>query len=215
MACGIDSLAPDKLGVQPMGLGALGSGKLIWKRKFRWTLEIEFCCGSDPAKVVAKEFVKVGARPNIQIDEVEINYLNGVTWIPGKGKWQEITVTYYDVAGAAEDAVGRAISTTSVLAWIASVYNIFDPINLQMNSTLESYEGTGRLILWDGCGQPLEGWLLRHMWPKSVNWGELDMESNDMCTIEMSLRYSEVKFQSYCPVDMDTRCDCPPCPAPE
>ena len=218
MACTIDTfdientfipLGCGEFGLQkPMGLGLLGNGKLIFKRKFRWTLEIEYCCSSDPAKVVAKEFVKVGARPQIDFEEQEINYLNGKMWIPGKGTWQTMSVTYYDVAGSAN--VG--VNTTSILGWIATIYDFTDPVCLPMNSVPEQYEGVGRLILWDGCGNPLEAWLLRHMWPQSVNWGDLDMSSSEECTVELTLRYSDVSYQSYCPNQPLDKCPCAPCP---
>lgn len=196
----------------PMGLGELGNGKLIFKRKFRWTFEIEYCCESGTPKQVAREFVKIGARPQIDIEEVEINYLNGKMWIPGKATWQEMTVTYYDVAGNATNAAG-VVNTTSILSWIATIYNFTDPVCLQMNSVPEQYEGIARLVLWDGCGQPLEGWILRHVWPKAVNWGDLSMEDSGECTVELTLRYSEVSYQSFCPDQALDPCVCVPCPA--
>lgn len=211
--CGVN--LQDEAVRHPMGLGALGNGKVIFKRKFRWTFEIEYCCNAvddfgnpvDP-KTVAKEFVKIGARPQIDIEEIEINYLNGKMWIPGKGTWQTMTVTYYDVAGA----TNAGINTTSVLAWIATIYDFTDPYCLQMNSVPEQYEGVARLILWDGCGNPLEGWILRHVWPQSVNWGDLDMSSSEECTVELTLRYSEVSYKSYCPNQEVDKCPCGPCP---
>ncbi len=195
-------------GLLPMGLGAIGDGKVIFKRKFRWTFEIEYCCTSDTPRSVAREFVKVGARPQVDIEEVEINYLNGKFWIPGKATWSEMNVTYYDVSGATNSGV----NTSSILAWIATIYDFTDPVCLQMNSVPEQYEGVARLILWDGCGNPLEGWLLSHVWPKAVNWGDLDMASSEECTVELTLRYSSVRYQSYCPdVPLD-KCPCGPCP---
>ncbi len=187
----------------PMGLGALGDGTVIFKRKFRWTMEIDFCNGS---KTVAKDFVKVGNRPQIDIEETEINYLNGKMWIPGKATWQTMTVTYYDVAAAAGSA-----STISVLDWIATIYDITDPVCLQMNSKQSDYEGEATLVLYDGCGFPLESWTLRHVWPQSVNWGDLDMSSSEECTIELTLRYSEVTYESLCPEQALERCPCTPC----
>lgn len=192
---------------KPMGLGALGTNDIIFKRKFRWTMEIEFCTGG-PQFQVAKEFVKVGARPSLDIEETEINYLHGKMWIPGKATWQTIAVTYYDVSGKAPGGLNIA----ALFSWIASVYDITDSTCLFMGSTLNSYEGCGRLILWDGCGQPLEGWLLRNMWPQSINFGDLDMSSSEEVTVELTLRYSNVEYVTYCGGTVE-RCPCVPCPA--
>lgn len=208
--CGIDNFSPTFTGGcndnQPMGLGALGDGSIIFKRKFRWTFEIEFCCDQG-GKQVAKDFVKVGNRPQIDIEEQEINYLNGKMWIPGKATWQTMAITYYDVAGTANNGA----STVSLLSWIATIYDFTDPVCLTMNSKPSSYEGVARLILFDGCGQPLEIWILRHVWPQSINWGDLDMSSSEECTIEITLRYSEVCYQSLCPNVDIAPCPCVPC----
>jgi hypothetical protein len=195
----------------PMGLGALGDGNVQFKRKFRWTFEIQFCCNSLTPQTVAREFVKVGNRPQIAFDEVEINYLNGVNWIPGKGKWQTITVTYYDVAGTPTIPLSGGASTISILSWIATIYDFTDPFCLPMNSLPSAYEGIARLVLYDGCGAPLEGWILRHLWPTNVNWGDLDMASNDECTIELTLRYSEVSYTNFCGSGQPVGCGCVPC----
>lgn len=188
---------------RPMGLGELGTSNIIFKRKFRWTMEIQFC--EEDLKTVAKEFVKVGARPSIDIEETEINYLNGKMWIPGKATWQTITVTYYDVVSAT-----GGIDINTLFSWIASIYDITDSTCLFMGATLADYEGCGRLVLWDGCGQPLEGWLLQNMWPQAINFGDLDMSSSEEVTVELTLRYSNVTYKSFCGGTIE-RCPCTTC----
>lgn len=204
---------------RPMGLGVLGHPNLVFKRKFRWTMAIQYCIGGDgsSAKDVAEEFVKVGARPQLDIEETEINYLHGKFWLPGKVTFQTMTVTYYDVAGNLGAAVdcpypnGTAPQINTVFGWIASIYDLTDPCNLEMGSRTGDYQGRGRILLYDGCGIPLEGWLLNNMWPQSVNFGELDMGSSDEVTIELTLRYSQVQYVSYCPAQSINKCPCTPC----
>jgi len=182
-----------------MGLGAIANAN--FKRKFRWTFELQYCCSSQDPKYVGTDFVKVGARPQIDIEETEINYLNGKFWIPGKATWNEMAITYYDVAGS---------TNASLLSWIATIYDFRDPVCLPMNSTPSGYSGFARLVLWDGCGNPLEAWLLGQVWPKAVNWGDLDMSSSEECTIEITLRYGSVQYVSYCGGTIET-CPCTPC----
>lgn len=166
-----------------MGIGRLGSPNIIIKRKFRWLMEISTPCGFVPA-----HFCKTAARPNLDIDEVELNFLNGVTWLPGKGKWQPITVSYYDVADS---------SMSGLLSWIATVYDFTDPVNMKM-SEKAGWAGTALLTMLDGCGKPLEYWLLEDCFPQSVNWGDLDMGSTDLCELELTIRYGKVSYRSAC-----------------
>lgn len=170
-----------------MGIGNVGLPGVIFKRKFRWTLEISTPCGFIP-----KHYVKAAARPKLEIDETEINFLNAVTWIPGKGRWQPITVVYRDVA--AQDAV-------TLYSWINTVYqglgSISDTANLKQ-SEKSGWNGIARLTLYDGCGTPLEEWLLASCFPTSVDFGDLEYDSSDEVDITLTLRYSEVAYQNLC-----------------
>lgn len=128
-----------------MGIGKLGDPNIIFKRTFRWTLEISTPCGNVPS-----HFVKMASRPSLAIDEVELNFLNAVSWIPGKAKWQPITVTYLDVASS---------DMSGLYSWINTVYQFTDPVALKM-SEKAGWAGTALLTMLDGCGTPIEYWLL-------------------------------------------------------
>jgi len=183
---------------QPMGLGKIGFDNVVFKRKFRWTFEVQDICRG---LTVPKDFVKLASRPNISIEETEINYLHGKTWIPGKGTWETITVTYFDVA---------TTENLPLYTWLASVYEYTDPVNLRMGSARTDYAGTGILHLFDGCGEAIERWIMRDLWPTAINWGDLDYSNSEECTIELTLRYSQVDYRSLCPPFTPESC-CTPC----
>lgn len=174
-----------------MGLGKLSTDSLVFKRKYRWTFELNAPSGNIPAS-----FVKLAARPNLTIEETEINYLHGKMWIPGKGTWETITVTYYDVGGNSGDVGGMA----NLYGWLATIYDFTSPSCLHQSSRKGGYAGTARLELNDGCGQAMEKWTLSHAWPQAINFGELDYSSSEEVTIELTLRYAEVEFEPLCGV---------------
>lgn len=182
----------------PMGIGRLGFNNTIFKRKFRYTFELFNICGG---LSVPKHFVKVAARPSLSIEEQEINFLNGKMWIPGKASWETMTVTYIDVA---------TLDAAPLFTWLASVYNFTDPINLQMGSQAQDYSATALITMLDGCGQILEYWQLSGVWPTAINFGDLDYASSEEATIELTLRYHEVKYFPICPNFTITPC-CTPC----
>lgn len=182
----------------PMGIGQLGFRNLVFKRKFRFTFELADICGN---QTVPRDFVKVASRPNVSIEETEINFLNAKTWIPGKASWESITVTYIDTATAA---------LAPLYNWLASVYNFTDPINLQQGSQRADYSATAIVKMWDGCGQLIETWTLGDVWPTAINFGDLDYSNSEESTIELTLRYSQVKYENVCPGFTITAC-CSPC----
>lgn len=172
-----------------MGIGNVGAPGVIFKRKFRWTFSIQTPVGN-----IGASFVKVAARPKLAIDPTEIRYLNQTTWIPGRPKWEPISVKYIDVP---------ALELQGLWNWIATIYNFVDPQTKYFNanptmSEKAGWYGVGTLNLYDGCGTPLETWALGSMWPDSVDFGELDYQSSDEVTIDLSLRYSEVAYFSLC-----------------
>ena len=178
-----------------MGLGELADVELRFKRKFRWTFRIEEACNG----TVPDFYVKLASRPNLSIDETEINFLNGKTWIPGKASWETITVTYYDVA---------TDKAKTLWDWLASVYNFTKPVKLQMGSNRNAYAGKAVLSMWDGCGGELERWTLRDVWPQAINFGDLDYAASEECNIELTLRYSDVKYEPICPAfSIDPCCE--------
>lgn len=181
-----------------MGLGPLGDPFVIHKRKFRFVMDLRFCT----SRRVPGCFIKTASRPDLSIEETEINYLNGKTWIPGKAVWEPITVTYYDVSSNTH---------VELLGWIASIYDFTDPSCAHMNSNRISYTGTANLYLFDGCGNIMERWVFADMWPTSIKFGDLDMGSSDVCEIEMTMRYSNVSYTNYCVGGQPQRCPCSPC----
>lgn len=182
-----------------MGLGVLAGPNLVFKRKFRWTLDINTNCGYH----IPQQLVKVAGRPNISIEETEIHFLNGKMYIPGKATWETITVTFYDV-GHYQQGVGGLYS------WLTAVYNFTNPVTLQQSSSIQGYSATGVLNLYDGCGTVMETWTLSNMFPQTINFGDLDYSSSEEVTIEVTLRYSQVQYTPGCG-NQFTPCPCTGC----
>jgi hypothetical protein len=177
---------------QEMGLGILGEAPdIVFKRKYRWTFKLKPYCTDE----IPEAFVKLAARPNLSIEETEINYLHGKMWIPGKGTWEAVTVTYYDI--------GNNPGITNLYSWLAGVYDFTDPVSLKQSSAKGNtgnpgYAGTGTLNLYDGCGTVMETWTLEGVWPQAINFGELDYSSSEEVTVELTLRFHAATYEAGC-----------------
>jgi hypothetical protein len=181
---------PDQDIQTSMGIGLLNAPSTILKRKFRFLFGIQYCqSGSaNTNNVVSPSFVKSANRPDITIQDTELNFLNQTTWIPGKAKWETIEVTYWDVAGA---------QNAGLFSWLASVYNFTSVCRFQ-STALADYGGIATIVMLDGCGNPLESWILNDAWPSSIKFGELSYESSDVAEVTLTLRYSDVQYNSFC-----------------
>ena len=178
---------------QKMGMGKLAVGSTIFKRKFRWGLTLKpKCLGG---KGIPEYLVKVAARPSLSIEETEINMMHGKMYIPGKASWETITVTFYDV-------VGKEVSSDigSLYGWIIGNYDFTKGIQtgLCMGAAVDNYAATIILTMYSGCGLTLEKWTIKDAWPQAVNWNDLDYSSSEEATIEVTVRYSDVTYDSDC-----------------
>lgn len=204
-----------------MGIGKIGTtNEVIFKRKFRWTFEVQNVCAGKNVNtgVVPPWYVKLASRPNVTFDETEINFLQGKMFIPGKATFETISVTYYDIG---------PVKSTNILYlynWIGSVYNFLgaptgpapggnNGAGSWENPTMSSfargpggYGGTGLLMLWDGGGKAIEQWTIYDCWPQSVNFGDLDYSSSDECNIELTLRYTFAKWHNWCGSEQPDPC---------
>ena len=195
-----------KPGRREMGIGVLGFSNTVFKRKFRYTLKIAAKVpegGGKPCRAdVPEHYVKVASRPNLGIEEVELNFLNAKKWIPGKATWENLTVTYIDVATQ---------EMKPLYDWLATMYDFTDPVQLDQGHLPDDYSGTAILTMWDGCGAPLEVWQMDDMWPTAINFGDLDYSSSEECTVELTMRYSQVSYKAFCPDEYEPKACCNPC----
>lgn len=178
-----------------MGIGRLGQPQLIFKRKFRWQLSIKPQNGSE----IEPHYVKLANRPALDIDELEINYLNGTTWVPGRARWQQLNVTYIDVASA---------EMSLLYSWMATHFDFSqqNQRNHITQSERQGWESTATLKMFDACGQELEQWVMEGVWPVSVNFGDLDYSSSDECNIELTLRYDTARHTATCGPTANANC---------
>jgi hypothetical protein len=187
---------------RPMGIGKLGFPNLSIKRKFRYTLTIEPNCRKGVLLPIGESFVKSASRPNFDIEETELNFLNGKTWIAGKVSWQEMTVTYMDTSSNETAALYRWIGQSAPMSP--------DKNNMWQGTSFKDYAATATLRLYSGCGDVMEQWTLSNVWPKAANFGELDNTSSEEATIELTLRYDQVVYVGFCPEVIFDPC-CSPC----
>lgn len=166
-----------------MGIGALGASNTSLKRRNRYLFSLDTCAG-----YVSPAFVKMAARPDITVEEIELNFLNEQMYIPGKGKYETITVQYHDVAGD---------QNSELLSWLATVYDFTNECRFQATKP-GTWGAKAYIAMLSGSGKVQETWTLRNVFPTSVKFGELDSSSNEIATVEMTLRYSQVSYKNNC-----------------
>lgn len=162
-----------------MGLGTLGSKDTAFKMRYRWLFEIDsFSQGAGGALPALPP--KASSRPVVNLDEIKVEHLIERVYFPGKGDWQTIELTLYDVTNT---CFGNQIFT-----WLQRLY---DPVAGTYTPVIDAQYKipTSNLSLYDGCGNEIEVWYFENIYPTRIDWGTLDMEDSSFVTVDLTLRY--------------------------
>lgn len=167
---------------QNMGMGKLGSSNICMMRKFRWLFYITGVSG-DGANVLPPD---KGARPSLNFKEIEVQHLNETVYFPGKPDWKPITLTLFDLKEVA--------FANPIFSWLKEVYDVCSNEISEDRAIWKApapgaFKRDGTLKMFDGCGNVMEEWVFKNMWPNNVEWGDLSMDNSEYITVELTLRY--------------------------
>jgi hypothetical protein len=163
-------------GTLGMGIGALGNPSILIKRKFRWLLEIIDCEGN---QIIPPTFVKVNARPKMNMEEeIEVSFVGGNCWIPGKMELSYITFTIFDIENNSNSELMNYLSKI----WVEAGKK--ETIDIVLN-------------LLDGCAQPIEAWKLSHAMITSVSWQDVDYSASELASLEITAQYKATEYKGF------------------
>jgi phage tail-like protein len=142
-------------------------------RKFRWLLKID---DVSAAGVNSLPPLK-SARPSLTFKETEVQHLTETIYFPTKPDWKPINLVLFDLKK----------NKNPVVEWVSKIY---DPNGEgTWRPSGNDFKRTATLEMYDGCGEVMESWVFENAWPQSVDFGELDMASGEIVTVDLTLRY--------------------------
>jgi hypothetical protein len=133
--------------------------------------------------------VKSAKKPSFSLGEATTSYLNHTFKYPGRITWDELSITFYDHAdkdNAARDLMKKLI---------ASGYNYPSGNSPQNNLSTVSKDqvtsalGEVRMEQLNHAGQVIETWVLKNAWFSKIDFGQLEYDSDEVITIEMTLNF--------------------------
>jgi hypothetical protein len=169
-----------------MGIGTFLPNSAIIKRRYRWTLQFEAgtILGAD-APAIKPIFITIAARPNLTIEETELNFLNEKDYIAAKPTWDPLNVTILDFGKQGGNGADQAI-----LDWIRLTYQFGNPESSgEMSDPVGFARRDALLFMYNGVGEIVEKWTLFGCWVQAANWGDLDYSSTENATIELTIRF--------------------------
>ena len=150
------------------------------KRGFRFKISFQ---GLNNDQIVW--FAKKVGKPSYTITESKHSYLNHNFYFPGRVEWDTITMTLVDPVSP------NAAAQTNALV-VASGYQI--PGNAEDLSSISKGKSAAaiRYIIIeqiDSNNEVVERWTVKNPFVKSVKFGELAYDNDDLSEIELEIRY--------------------------
>ena len=159
--------------------GAVGSGILMPKLKYRFRVSFLGGFGGETESRVLTQNVQNVSRPKITYEEVTIDSYNSRMYLQGKHSWDQISV------------VVRDDITNSVTKLVGG------QIQRQVNHFQQSTPAAGSDYKFDMQIEILDGvnagasevWFLEGCFLTNVDYSDSDYSANDPVTVTMQVRY--------------------------
>jgi hypothetical protein len=137
-------------------------------------------------------------RPSISVSETEHTYINHKFYYPGRVEWSEVSVSFVDVVGqdgAADIFLGMLYDAGYKIPTAAdgTAANL---VTLGKQSMIDAL-GDVYITLVNAEGEMIEKWVLHNAFFKSVRLAGLDYGSEEMLTVDTSIRYDYATYQRH------------------
>ena len=144
------------------------------KRSYRWVLAIE---GIDAFLVASTN------RPQINIGEQKIDFMNSYRMIGGKLTFGDLTVKLHDPIAPS--------GAQQVMEWIRTHYESVSG----RAGYADFYKRDIQLKMLDPIGTVVELWDIKGAFLTSVNFNTLDYGGDDVMMIDMTLKFDNCVLQ--------------------
>jgi hypothetical protein len=171
------------------------------KRNFRFQVQIKGLTDlGAPTDILW--WAKTVTTPSFDVSEVEHNYLDNKFYFPGRVSWNEVTLTLVDPITV------DAVQLTNRLLE-ASGYSVKS--NEMSVATMSKIKATSTALqamiitILNADGDPIEQWQLNNPFIKSAKYGDLDYSSEDLRTVEMTIRYDWATCSNDSPLQFEPK----------
>ena len=120
--------------------------------------------------------VESGSRPSINQNATEIQFLNTSTWVVGRYTWDDIQLTFRDPIGPS--------TSQAVMEWV----RLCSESVTGRQGYAAGYKRDVELEMLDPTGVAVSKWILVNTMITSMNGGDLNYNSADLATIELTLQ---------------------------
>ena len=171
------------------------------KRNFRFQVQITGLTDlGAPTDILW--WAKTVTTPAFDVSEVEHNYLDNKFYFPGRVSWNEVSLTLVDPISVDAVQITNRLLEASGYTVKANHFSLETMSKVKATST--AIKGMN-IIIMDAEGFPIEEWTLNNPFIKSAKFGDLDYSSDDLRTVEMTIRYDWATCSNDSPLQFEPK----------
>lgn len=140
-------------------------------RKNRWLFRFPSDLG------INEWWLSSAARPSINQNETEIQFLNTSTWVVGRYTWDTIEITLRDPIGPS--------ASQAIMEWV----RLHSESVTGRQGYAAGYKRDVEIEMLDPTGVTVSKWILKNVMLTNCNFGDLSYDSDDIASISCTLRY--------------------------
>lgn len=162
--------------VVKMGIAQTDYNKKMFLRKYRWLFTMHE--PGDTSPIEMPSICYISSRPKLSFNDQAVNHVHETFTYPVRAQWEPIDISYHNVAtdGFFWSWVKKCIEPTKWGYFNSIVYSC-------------------RIRMVNGFGVVYESWWLDECWPSAVDFGELDMGSNEIADVRITLKYTRATME--------------------
>ena len=151
------------------------------KRAYRFTVSLNRFQGG------TTWYAKSATKPKFTVTNTEHKYINHTFHYPGRVEWDTVTVTIVDPVDP--NAAGQAADILQQSGYYVPGNEQSDYTTVSKKKATSALGGVTIRQIGEDKDDILEEWTLNNAWIESVNFSDLDYDSEELSTIEITLRY--------------------------
>ena len=146
----------------------------------------------------AQWYAKSATKPKFTVTNAEHKYINHTFNYPGRVTWDPVTITIVDPVDP--NAARQAAELLQASGYYIPGNENAKITTINKKDATEAMKRVEIIQIGETDDDILEKWILNNAWVESVNFSDLDYESDDLSTIEMAIRFDWAELET---VDAD------------
>ncbi len=160
------------------------------KRNFRYKVTITGLGQVMQGTSTQAWYAKKATKPSFTVGEVKANFIDKTFYYPGRVEWNTVEIVFYDPVQP--NAVNHLAQMFSNSGYFIPT-DVSTPANYgstsKSDATSPTSVGTVTITSIDEDGNHLEEWKLNNAFIKSMKFGDLSYDSDDLLEISVEFRY--------------------------